>query len=132
MLHRFRHKILLSISYTLTCNVIAQDLYQFIFLLSVQDYIFTGAADTPYVPFQQNQYINPSDIIPFRQSPAGFQTIDPSSGYLHPDLQTSDLPAHLQHTLPQYRFSTPSPINNVSTNRNKLQVFYHNPFFSKY
>lgn len=81
-----------------------------------QQFIFTGPAAPPYNPFQQNtQFANPSEIIPFRQTSAGFQQIDDSSGYLHPDLQTSDLPSHLQQTLPQYRFSTPSPTNNVST-----------------
>lgn len=90
------------------------------FSLTGQDYIYTGQPDGGgFIPYQQNhnQYINPSEIIPFRQAPAGFQPLDPPEGgsYLHPDLQTSDLPVHLRQSLPQYRFpSTPrteQPIN---------------------
>ncbi|CAH1114422.1 unnamed protein product, partial [Psylliodes chrysocephalus] len=89
-----------------------------------QDYIYTGQPDGGgFIPYQQNhnQYINPSEIIPFRQAPAGFQPLDPPEGgsYLHPDLQTSDLPVHLRQSLPQYRFpSTPrteQPINFQQT-----------------
>lgn len=94
---------------------IVESLVLIYLVVTGQEYIFGG--DTQYVPFRQNQnqFINPSNIIPFRQSPTGFEPIDSSSGFLQTDLHTSDLPVHLQHTLPQYRFSsTPSSPNNVS------------------
>ncbi|XP_074038860.1 uncharacterized protein isoform X2 [Leptinotarsa decemlineata] len=78
-----------------------------------QDYVFTGQAGSPFYPLQrnQNQYINPSEIVPFQQSP--FRTLDSHSSYLQSrDLQTSDLPIHLQNTLPQYRTPRPSQILN--------------------
>lgn len=65
-----------------------------------QDYIITGPADTQYIP---NYRQNP-DFNPFRPN---FQQID---SYLpQRDLQTSDLPYHLQQTLPQYRPTTKTP-----------------------
>ncbi|KAG5896150.1 hypothetical protein JTB14_015853 [Gonioctena quinquepunctata] len=86
-------------------------------MLGSQDYIFSSQANAPFNPFQQNRnhYINPSEIIPYRQSPVSFESLDPPSSFQpssflqSSDLQTSDIPAHLQQTLPQYRYTTSSP-----------------------
>ncbi|XP_044262202.1 mucin-5AC [Tribolium madens] len=71
----------------------------FLKCIAGQEYVITGPADTQFIP---NYRQNP-DFNPFRPN---FQQID---SYLPRDLQTSDLPYHLQQTLPQYRVTTKTP-----------------------
>ncbi|GJQ88589.1 hypothetical protein Trydic_g21734, partial [Trypoxylus dichotomus] len=70
-------------------------------------YFFSDSSQPRYLqsPFQQNRndYSAHDDIRPFHhQSQPSFLPIDP---YFQGDLQTSELPLHLQQTLPQYRLS---------------------------
>lgn len=66
-------------------------------LFSEPNYYFTEP-QARFVPnYPQNEYVNPQDISAFPHTSPGFS--------YEPDLDTSDLPSHLQQTLPQYRFS---------------------------
>ncbi|XP_045468776.1 uncharacterized protein LOC123676696 [Harmonia axyridis] len=72
----------------------------------------------PRFHFQpQDDYYNQNKQIQYQQNFPGFSSFDP---YLpQRDLQTSDVPAHLQKTLPQYRFSSKEQIS-------KNELPYHN------
>lgn len=66
-------------------------------MFSEPNYYFTEP-QARFIPnYQQNEYVNPQDISAFPHTSPGFS--------YEPDLDTSDLPSHLQQTLPQYRFS---------------------------
>lgn len=89
------------------------------------DVSFLSFADQPFVfpgtsphGFLQNTFVN-QNPQEYRQTPNPFQQVD---SYLPRDLQTSELPIHLQQTLPQYRF----PSNGAKPfEPSKIEYSYH-------
>ncbi|KAF5289821.1 hypothetical protein FQA39_LY14976 [Lamprigera yunnana] len=71
-----------------------------------QNYFFTGAQRFPQ-SYQQtsNGFLNPQDLNVFRKPQTEFDAFRGDSFIPTGDLDTSDLPAHLQRNLPQYQLS---------------------------